>query len=210
MLQILGGNEDEEHEAILTVGMSFPLKSKPQRVVLQRVQPLKPVIVKQRVPVYIDRNKCPKKISAPDRDRDGVEDYRDQCPNTPCDFSVDSYGCPIKTTLRINFATGSSRIEYYSMRRVENFANFLIRNRGSVVKIVGHTDSVGSAVSNLALSQRRASAVANKLIELGVSPARISSEGRGENHPIASNQTVEGKRQNRRIEAILSYPNIKR
>jgi len=217
ILQIMGG-KDEDNEASISFGMSFPIgiRAETKTIIKQKT------IVKykyKKVPIkrvskpkvmYIDRDRCPKKISAPDKDRDGIADLKDQCPNTPCGFLVDGYGCPIKTTLRINFATGSSKIEYGSIHKVEKFAQFLLANRGSNVRIVGHTDSVGSRVSNLRLSKRRARAVVNKLLELGVSSSRIGSEGRGESSPIASNKTEYGRRENRRIEAILSYPNKRR
>jgi len=79
-----------------------------------------------------------------------------------------------------------------------------------MVRVIGHTDSVGKDADNLALSIKRANAVVNKLLEMGVSQSRIKAEGKGERQPIVSNHTDEGKSQNRRIEIILSYPNINR
>jgi len=223
VLQIIGGN-DENNELMLGVGMSFPIESKKikidkrrrviqqrrvvqQRRAIQHRPPKKRVIVPIRTPVYINSRTCPKKIAGLDRDRDGVLDRLDQCPNTPCDFSVDRFGCPAKATLRVNFAIASATIRPDSIPKIQNFANFLLRNRGSVVKIVGHTDSVGKSAYNLLLSKRRAESVANRLKSLGVSPARVSFYGMGESQPIVSNRTNQGKAQNRRIEAILSYPN---
>ena len=221
ILQIIGG-EDENNEVMLNIGISFPIESKkkrikprvvqrrvrqPRRAVYPRAIPVH-IIRQEQAPVYVNsRRTCPIKISKPDRDRDGVEDRVDQCPNTPCDFSVDKFGCPAKATLRINFTTASATIRPSSAYNVQNFANFLLRNRGSMVKIIGYTDSVGRYDYNLSLSRRRAESVANRLTVLGVSPARISSYGRGEMEPIASNSTVEGRAKNRRIEAILEYPN---
>jgi len=206
MLQIIGG-EDENNEMILSMGMSIPIGQQKKRRVVRRRVSAKPIIIRQQVPVYINSRTCPKKIAGPDRDRDGVLDRLDQWPNTPCDFSVDGFGCPVKATLRINFETASSIVRSNSIPKVQNFANFLLRNKGSVVKIIGHTDSVGKSAYNFALSKRRAKAIADMLINLGVSPARVSFDGRGESQPIASNKTEYGKAQNRRIEAILSYPN---
>jgi len=199
-----------------------PKKVTHQRVAPKRVSPKKviiqPIIINRRVVVTpppqptppiqksFDNQECPLKISLPDRDRDGVEDRFDQCPATPCDFTVDSYGCPIKMTLRINFAVNSSVIDDSYIPRIDNFAKFLLRNRGSRIIIQGHTDSSGDSVHNIVLSEKRARAVANRLIELGVSPSRITAVGKGESMPIASNSTREGKRLNRRIEAILIYP----
>jgi OOP family OmpA-OmpF porin len=75
------------------------------------------------------------------------------------------------------------------------------------VIIQGHTDSSGDSYYNLILSEKRARAVANKLLELGISPSRITVIGKGESMPVASNNTEDGKRLNRRIETILIYPN---
>lgn len=210
LVQIVGGSEGEENEAVVTAGMSFPLNPQPQQKVVRKVsRPLQPILVKEQVPVYVDNSQCPKKIAGPDRDRDGIADFKDQCPNTPCDFTVDQYGCPVKATLKIHFKTGSAVIQDYSMSQVLNFANFLLRHKGSFVKIVGHTDNVGGDAYNMSLSHRRAKSVANKLVEYGVSTSRISTMGMGESSPIASNQTEAGKAKNRRIEAILSYPDTK-
>jgi len=226
MLQILGGNK-ENNEVILNFGMSIPIRyivlhKRRKRVAPKRVTPKKviiqPIIINRRVVVTpppqptppiqksFDNQECPIKISLPDRDRDGVEDRLDQCPATPCDFSVDSYGCPVKMTLRINFAVNSAIIDNSYMPKIDNFAKFLLRNRGTKVIIEGHTDSSGSSVHNMILSEKRARSVANRLIELGVSPSRITAIGKGESMPIASNSTKEGKRLNRRIETILIYP----
>ena len=66
----------------------------------------------------------------------------DQCPNTPCYFVVDSYGCPIKATLMILFDTDKYVIKDESMGKVQRFAEFLMGNRGTTVKVVGHTDNI--------------------------------------------------------------------
>ena len=73
-----------------------------------------------------------------------------------------------------------------------------------VVMIVGHTDSMGSNKYNFGLSERRAESVKAKLLEFGLSEDRIVGiEGRGEEEPIATNETAEGRAQNRRVEFIL-------
>ncbi len=172
------------------------------------VQPPQPPIVEQPAPVSFDNKECPVKIDLPDEDRDGVEDSVDQCPGTPCDFSVDSKGCPIKAILRIHFATDSAHITDYSMRKVRKFAKFLLDHKGSMVHIVGHTDDRASDEYNMVLSKKRAEAVKRALIDLGVSPSRLTTEGRGERDPIASNATPQGRALNRRIEVTLTYPQI--
>ena len=73
-----------------------------------------------------------------------------------------------------------------------------------VVTIVGHTDSTGSNKYNFGLSERRAESAKKRLLELGLSPKRILGiEGRGEEEPIATNETKEGRAQNRRVEFKL-------
>ena len=71
------------------------------------------------------------------------------------------------------------------------------------VEIVGHTDDDGRAASNQALSEDRANAVRDRLVELGVDSARLSTRGAGEGEPIATNGTAAGRQQNRRIEFIF-------
>jgi len=219
VLKILGGDK-EGNEYIITAGINIPLNrfmSKPVKRIVRKkpivvqpiVQPILPVLEPIKV-VSNDMNECPLKISAADLDRDGIADEIDQCPATPCNFTVDSYGCPIKTTLRINFATNSATIDASSFYKINNFSNFLLNNRGSMITIVGHTDSAGSSIDNLSLSQRRANAVVAALVERGVSPARLTAIGKGESMPIASNDTIEGKAMNRRIEAKISYPKGRR
>ena len=219
MLQVLG-SQNEGNEAIVTAGVSMPLnyyasrQKRPKVVRRTRGFSKAKVIRKVQAPktkfVYIKNNECSIKIDRPDFDRDGVEDRFDQCPATPCNFSVDRYGCPIKTTLRINFRTNSARIEGYSVNKIDLFANFLLQNRGSFVKIIGHTDSRGSAKHNMELSLARANSIMRALIARGVSASRLSAEGRGESQPLAPNSTAGGRAMNRRIEAILSYPKGRR
>ena len=155
--------------------------------------------------VHSNNNECPIKISAPDFDRDGVANSMDQCPATPCSFTVDTYGCPIKTRLKINFASGSSEIRSESRLQVSRFAEFLLKNKGSMVKVKGHTDSQGSASKNLTLSNQRANSVVQALVAQGVSSARLEAFGEGETMPLATNKTATGRAVNRRIEAELFY-----
>ena len=70
-------------------------------------------------------------------------------------------------------------------------------------QIVGHTDNSGSAAYNQSLSERRANSVADVLLDGGVAFSRIQTFGRGEDQPIASNLTAEGKAQNRRVEIVI-------
>jgi len=227
-LQILGGDK-ENNEFIASVGVAMPFGDRAQPTVRNVIVDSDNDGVMDRLdkcpntppgttvdgsgcplqtaaPVSFDNNECPIKTDLPDEDRDGVEDSVDQCPNTPCDFSVDSKGCPVKAILRIHFATDSAKITDYSMKKVRKFADFLLNHKGSLVHITGHTDSRASDAYNMVLSKKRADAVRKALIDLGVSPSRLSTEGRGERDPIATNATEQGRALNRRIEVTLTYP----
>jgi outer membrane protein OmpA-like peptidoglycan-associated protein len=83
-------------------------------------------------------------------------------------------------------------------------ADNLNRYPNSIVTVTGHTDSTGSAAYNQALSERRAEAVAAVLRDGRVNPARIRTVGAGENQPIASNLTEEGRAQNRRVDITIT------
>lgn len=86
-------------------------------------------------------------------------------------------------------------------------ADSLNKYPNSVVTVTGHTDSTGSAGYNQALSERRANAVTNVLLDGGVSFSRLRAVGAGENQPIATNQTVEGRQLNRRVDITIRPTN---
>ncbi len=103
----------------------------------------------------------------------------------------------------INFEVGSAVITADSTAVLDGAADFLITN-GTVVEIAGHTDADGNDASNLALSQARAESVMAYLTEKGVAAENMTAVGYGETEPIASNDTPEGKAENRRIEFVAS------
>jgi outer membrane protein OmpA-like peptidoglycan-associated protein len=148
--------------------------------------------------VSVDAHGCPL-----DSDHDGIVDYKDKCENTPAGVNVDPHGCALKQTLKLNFKTSSDKILQSSYGEVQRFAKFLKKNPGYKVKIIGHTDSIGKAVTNMALSIKRAEAVKAALIAEGIDASRIVATGRGELDPIESNRTKEGRKANRRIEIKL-------
>jgi outer membrane protein OmpA-like peptidoglycan-associated protein len=88
-------------------------------------------------------------------------------------------------------------------RDLQTVAASLLKYPNTSVEVIGHTDNSGSAAYNQDLSQRRASSVASVLIGNGVPSGRVSSYGRGEDQPIASNLTDAGMAQNRRVEIIV-------
>ena len=103
----------------------------------------------------------------------------------------------------ILFASGSFTVRPGLNDDMFNLTKSLQRYPESTIQIVGHTDSDGDAGSNQQLSERRANAVADVLLNQGVPFQRIQTFGRGESQPIASNFTPEGKAQNRRVEIVI-------
>lgn len=101
------------------------------------------------------------------------------------------------------FATDSATLRGDLTRDIKAVAANLVRYPDSTIEVIGHTDNSGSAAYNQDLSQRRAVSVANVLRESGVPNARIAAFGRGEDQPIASNLTPEGRAANRRVEIII-------
>jgi outer membrane protein OmpA-like peptidoglycan-associated protein len=74
----------------------------------------------------------------------------------------------------------------------------------SSIKVVGHTDNVGTDAYNQTLSERRANSVADYLLSQGVAPNKVSSEGKGESEPVAENDTEEGRAKNRRVDLHIN------
>ncbi len=103
----------------------------------------------------------------------------------------------------ITFDTDSSTVRPALRADLVKVGQNLVNYPNSNVQIIGHTDSDGEASYNLGLSERRANAVADILQANGVSYSRITTVGQGENNPIASNLTPEGKAQNRRVEIVV-------
>lgn len=146
-----------------------------------------------------------------DADGDGVPDSRDACPDTPRNYAVDERGCPIMMnevaridlTVQFDFDQAEVKPEFFDdIRRV---ADFLATNDEVVAVVEGHTDSTGSDEYNQGLSERRAAAVRQVLIErFGVSAARVSSVGYGESRPVTSNASAEGRAQNRRVVGAMT------
>ncbi len=100
---------------------------------------------------------------------------------------------------RLNFATGSAPILPQSQEQLDNIAAVLTAYPAVKVKIGGYTDNVGDPASNLRLSDERARSVASALVAKGIAATRLTTQGYGEQHPVADNATEEGRAHNRRI-----------
>ncbi|TMM52807.1 OmpA family protein [Sulfitobacter sabulilitoris] len=103
----------------------------------------------------------------------------------------------------ILFATDSFAVRPDLQSDLNAVAGNLRQYPNSTIQIIGHTDSDGDAAYNQQLSERRANAVAQVLLNAGVGAARVQAFGRGESQPVASNLTPAGKAQNRRVEIVI-------
>ena len=143
---------------------------------------------------------------AGDADGDGVPDCRDKCPGTPKGFKVDDHGCIVEQSVilrSVNFVFNKDELTAPAKDTLNEVAAALIGQPALDVRIVGHTDSVGSDAYNRRLSQRRAESVRRYLMLKGVDQANLQATGMGESKPIASNDTEDGRAQNRRVEFIV-------
>jgi len=104
----------------------------------------------------------------------------------------------------IRFASGKADINATSNALLDRISYIAGRCPQATIEVSGHTDSDGADDANLALSQARAEAVRAYLVSIGVEEARLNAVGYGETQPVATNETAEGKAQNRRIEFKLS------
>ena len=100
---------------------------------------------------------------------------------------------------RLTFETGSATLKSESQEQLGNVAAILKAYPDVNVKIGGYTDNTGDAKANQKLSGDRAASVLRELTKLGISANRLEGEGYGQEHPVASNDTEEGRAQNRRI-----------
>ena len=106
----------------------------------------------------------------------------------------------------ISFDTNSSDIRGAFRPLLDQFAQGLRDNPRTELRIVGHTDSTGTDAINNPLSMDRAASTRSYLAARGIDPARIRVEGHGSRQPIASNDTAQGRAQNRRVEIYVGEP----
>jgi len=120
-------------------------------------------------------------------------------------IDIENTGSELVVTMPqdILFATDSAVVRPDLQSDLFALANNLRTYPNSRVEVIGHTDSTGSSSYNLGLSTRRANAVSSVLMQGGVAPGRITTIGRGEDEPVASNLTEAGRAQNRRVEIII-------
>lgn len=156
----------------------------------------------------------PQQTQPVDSDGDGVVDSKDQCVNTPANYSVDENGCvkyknvTIQQDLLVEFAFDSSKVRESEMGEIEKMAEFMKAHPQLNITIHGHTDRVGPADYNQWLSERRAKAVGDVLIQrFGIAASRVDYKGHGESQPKVMGDSAAARQENRRIEAELKTVN---
>lgn len=126
------------------------------------------------------------------------------------DVTITNTGDSLVVTLPqdILFDVDSAAVDFAVRDELSTVAQSLQNYPETNVRIVGHTDNSGAAEHNQDLSERRANSVADVLLDNGVAFERIQTTGRGEDQPIASNLTDEGKAQNRRVEIVIKESSV--
>lgn len=162
-----------------------------------------------------DEDGCPED----DADSDGVSDKDDKCPRKAevINGNKDEDGCPdegaakvemtgteIQILEKVFFDTNKATLQARSHSLLKQVAQVLKANpQVTLVRVGGHTDNVGDPAHNLELSQARAEAVKQFLVEQGVAAERLKAEGFGETRPIAPNKTAKGRDKNRRVQFTI-------
>jgi len=157
------------------------------------------------------RAAAPVAAAPADQDNDGVPDSRDDCPDTPRNHRVDDRGCSIvleevaRIDLNVQFDFDQAVVKPEYIAEIRQVADFLNENDDTVAVLEGHTDSTGTAEYNQGLSQRRVDAVRQILMQqFGIESGKVRAQGFGETRPIASNDTADGRAQNRRVQSVIS------
>lgn len=228
------GLDDSFTDVMTTLGISLAFGGHQQKPEPKPMSQEKPVTVVVKPPLDTDadgvvdeQDQCPSTpkgvavnaVGCPlDSDQDGVTDNIDQCPQTEPGKAVDAQGCVGETQtvavesmeLKIQFPTNSDRIPDAYLPELEKVADFLQEYADLRVEIAGYTDSLGQAEYNRRLSQKRADAVKQALVDrFQIDIDRVSAVGYGEDNPIASNDTPQGRQQNRRVVAVMQKEVIK-
>lgn len=168
----------------------------------------KPVIAQQMATKATAPVVAPVVVQATDSDKDGVVDSQDQCNNTPSGDQVDSYGCTIFTdendelNLQVKFDNAKAVVKDEYLDEIKVAADFLRQYPNISLSINGHTSSQGSAAYNKLLSQKRAQAIVDVLInQFDVDASRLTAHGFGEEQLLTQGTTAADHAENRRIEA---------
>jgi OOP family OmpA-OmpF porin len=195
------GKEGGHEERRAVAGIELPLGRTEHHVELlpAKVETREVVVIKEVPRPWIDS------------DGDGVEDERDQCPNTPAGLKVDAHGCVFenqKIGLKgVVFDTNTSRLTVNATSVLDLISAAFLGQPTLRVEIAGHTDSVGSVARNMTLSLARADAVRNYLIFKGVRPDQLTAKGYGKSQLLVTPETdAQDRERNRRVELRVLAP----
>lgn len=130
-----------------------------------------------------------------------AEEIKQTVPNA--EVIREGEGIIVKFDSGILFDVNKYALKTAARTNIENLATSLKNNPETTILIVGHTDATGSEAYNKGLSERRAESVKSFAIAQGISSTRLSIDGRGEDEPIADNDTEAGRSQNRRVEIVI-------
>ncbi len=142
-----------------------------------------------------------------DDDNDGVRNSKDKCPNSRPGAVVDMDGCEVQVIIDlpgVNFAFDRAELTPTSFAILNDAVTTLKRHTQVKVEVAGHTDSIGTDSYNQSLSDRRSAVVRDYLISQGIAADRMTSRGYGESRPVASNDSSEGRAENRRTELVIT------
>jgi type IX secretion system PorP/SprF family membrane protein len=169
--------------------------------------------------VIDDEDECPNLYGSvaakgcPDVDNDGVRDSDDLCPNTIGDML--NGGCPVlsekdslilsRAMTNLEFDKNSAELKSNSFKYLSNIGKLLLGNKNMLLIIDGHTDSDANDDYNFSLSARRAQAVRDYLMKMGIPKSRLIIDFHGESIPIAPNDNDSNKQKNRRVEFAVTF-----
>lgn len=137
-----------------------------------------------------------------DSDNDGVADDADKCADSPADKPVDADGCTIVSVVLedVRFENNSAELTSGSGEQLDKAVAAMKKYPDIRVEVQAHSDGSGAASYNQALSEKRAGSVRDYMVSKGIAADRLTAKGYGEDQPIASNDTPEGRAKNRRVE----------
>ncbi|EFT9698408.1 fibronectin-binding outer membrane protein CadF, partial [Campylobacter coli] len=168
---------DADHSWVSTLGISFGFGAKREKVVAEQV---KEVAIEPRVAVPT----------------------QSQCPAEPREGAMlDENGCEKTISFEGHFGFDKVDINPAFEEKIKEIAQILDENARYDTILEGHTDNIGSRAYNQKLSERRAESVAKELEKFGVDKDRIQTVGYGQDKPRSSNETKEGRADNRRVDA---------
>ncbi|MEN9578254.1 MAG: hypothetical protein RJA70_1263 [Pseudomonadota bacterium] len=206
-LQIIQGERtgfDNQDAKILSLGVSLEVGTRVKRDLPEEE-------VKEVVTTRVVHKET---LSCPDRDKDGVPDNVDRCPDV--NGPMDSWGCPAYKKLivrrdklelreKLYFAWDQATLQEESYPVLDEVVQALNDNKNFRVQVEGHSSAEGADDHNQTLSEQRATAVLDYLVSRGVSKDRLVSKGFSSSVPIDTNKTSEGRENNRRVEFVVNF-----